>query len=86
MGRQSIWEYLRAVYARTDGPTGGRKGTMLDEFCANTHYHRKHALRLLNGPPLGRARPQPVHPARRPTLASMRRRVTLPMRPHSTTI
>ena len=32
---------------------------MLDEFCANTHYHRKHALRLLNGPPPGRARPRP---------------------------
>jgi hypothetical protein len=38
---------------------------MLDEFCANTHYHRKHALRLLNGPPPSRARPRPDHLARR---------------------
>jgi transposase InsO family protein len=38
---------------------------MLDEFCANTRYNRKYALRLLNGPPPGRARPQPEHPARR---------------------
>lgn len=65
MGRQSIWEYLRAVYARyrrADRPT---KQKILDEFCANTGYHRKHALRLWNGPPPGRARPQPDHPARR---------------------
>jgi len=40
---------------------------MLDEFCANTRYHRKHALRLLNGPPPGRTRPRPDHPARQPT-------------------
>lgn len=67
MGRQSIWEYLRAVYTRyrrADRPT---KQKMLDEFCANTGYHRKHALRLLNGPPPGRERPKPAHPKRRPT-------------------
>jgi transposase InsO family protein len=65
MGRPSIWEYLRAVYARYRRADRGTKQKMLDEFCANTHYHRKHALRLLNGPPPGRARPRPAHPGRR---------------------
>jgi len=27
---------------------------MLDEFCLNTGYHRKYAIRLLNGPPPGK--------------------------------
>ena len=67
MGRQSIWEYLRAVYARYRRAARRTKEKMLDEFCANTGYHRKHALRLLNGPPPGRTRPRPAPPARRPT-------------------
>jgi len=68
MGRQSIWEYLRAVYARYHQADRRTKQKMLDEFCANTRYHRKHALRLLNGPPPSRTRPRPAHPPqRRPT-------------------
>jgi hypothetical protein len=65
MGRQSIWEYLRSVYARYRQAAHEMKRKMLDEFCANTGYHRKYALRLLKGPPPGRARPHPNHPARR---------------------
>lgn len=65
MGRQSIWEYLRSVYARYRQAAREVKRKILDEFCANTQYNRKYALRLLNGPPPGRARPQPDHPARR---------------------
>ena len=65
MGRQSIWEYLRSVYARYRQAAREVKRKILDEFCANTKYNRKYALRLLNGPPPGRARPQPHHPARR---------------------
>ena len=65
MGRQSIWEYLRAVYARYRQAARQAKRKILDEFCANTKYNRKYALRLMNGPPPGRARPQPDHPARR---------------------
>jgi hypothetical protein len=65
MGRQSIWEYLRSVYARYRQAAREVKRKILDEFCANTKYNRKYALRLLNGPPPGRARPQPDHPARR---------------------
>ena len=41
------------------------KRKILDEFCANMHYNRKYALRLLNGPRPGRARPRPDHPPRR---------------------
>ena len=66
MGRQSKWEYLRAVHARSGRGDRRTKQKMLDEFCANTGYHRKHALRLLNGPPPGGGRPRPAHAARRP--------------------
>ncbi len=68
MGRQSRWDYLRAVYARYHRADRRTKQKMLDEFCANTRYHRKHALRLLNGPPPSRERPRPASPPqRRPT-------------------
>jgi hypothetical protein len=60
MRRQSIWEYFRTVYARYRRAERGTKQKMLDEFCANTRYHREHALRLLNGPPPGRARRRPL--------------------------
>lgn len=65
MGRQSIWEYLRVVYARYHRADRRTKQKMLDESCANTRYHRKHALRLLNGPPPSRDRPRPAHPPQR---------------------
>jgi hypothetical protein len=50
LGNQGRWEYLRAIYERYR--TAGRKAKklILSEFCANTGYHRKHAIRLLNGP------------------------------------
>jgi transposase InsO family protein len=67
MGRQSKWEYFRTVFARYRRADREMKQKMLDEFCANTGYHRKHVLRLLNGPPPGRVRPRPAHPVRRPT-------------------
>ena len=68
MGRQSVWEYFRSVYARYRQVADRRaKQKMLDEFCANTGYHRKHALPLLNGSPPGGARPRPARPVRRPT-------------------
>jgi hypothetical protein len=65
MGRQSIWEYFRSVYARYRQAAREMKRKMLDEFCANTGYNRKYALRLLNGPPPGRAGARPSGPARR---------------------
>lgn len=57
MSRRSRWEYFRAVYARYRQAERRPKQVMLDEFCANTGYHRKYAIRLLNGPPPERARP-----------------------------
>jgi hypothetical protein len=43
-------EYVRAIYERYR--TSGRKvkKVILIEFCANTGYHRKYAIRLRNGP------------------------------------
>ena len=51
MGNKGRWEYLRAIYERYRA--AGRKGkhVILSEFCANTGYHRKYAIRLLHGPP-----------------------------------
>jgi hypothetical protein len=56
-------EYLRAVHGRYRQATRAAKGQILDEFCASTGYHRKSALRLLHGPPPGRARPRRRHRA-----------------------
>ena len=50
------WEYFRAIYTRYGGADRKLKVVILDEFCANTGYHRKYALRLLNGPPPERVR------------------------------
>ena len=64
MGRQSRWDYFRAVYDRYRGAERQNKAKMLDEFCANTDYHRKYALRLLNGPRPGSRPLRKVHPRR----------------------
>ncbi|MGA8309638.1 MAG: DDE-type integrase/transposase/recombinase [Terriglobales bacterium] len=64
MGRRGRWEYFRAVHARYRRSDRQSKAKILDEFCANTHYNRKYALRLLNGPPPG-SRPSQAVRARR---------------------
>jgi len=46
--------YLRVVYGRYGKAEGKSKERMLDEFCLNTGYHRKYAIRLLNGAPPGK--------------------------------
>jgi hypothetical protein len=46
MGRR---EYLRAVYDRHRRSSTARKRVILDEFCRVCGYHRKYAIRLLNG-------------------------------------
>jgi len=61
LGHRARWEYFRVIYGRYRKAEGKAKGGMLDEFCLNTGYHRKYAIRLLNGPPPGRheeARPR----------------------------
>jgi hypothetical protein len=47
MGRR---EYLRAIYERYHRSSAEKKGMILDEFCRVCDYHRKYAIRLLNGP------------------------------------
>ena len=53
MGNKGRWEYLRAIYDRYRKAGRKDKKLILSEFCANTGYHRKYAIRLLN-----RARPE----------------------------
>ena len=65
MSRASRWEYFQAVYLRYQRADRKGKQGMLDEFCANTGYHRKYALRLLNGPRPEARRPR-VHRSRPP--------------------
>jgi len=62
MSRQGRWEYLKAIYPRYQHATRPEKQRILDEFCQVTRYHRKSALRLLNGPP---PVPHPRSPRRR---------------------
>jgi transposase InsO family protein len=66
LGKQGRREYLRAIHERYRKAERKDKGAILNEFCANTGYHRKHAIRLLNGPPPER-RPAPPHRRRRLT-------------------
>ena len=56
MGHKAKWEYFRAVYERYHKAERKAKQLMLNEFCLNTGYHRKYAIRLLNGPPPGKQR------------------------------
>jgi hypothetical protein len=54
-------EVLAAVAKRYRARTRRKKGRMLDELCATTGWHRKHALRALRGAGLtatGKARRQ----------------------------
>ena len=49
MGGNSRREYLRAIRQRYGEALREEKGVILREFCAVCSYHRKHAIRLLNG-------------------------------------
>jgi hypothetical protein len=50
LGNKGRREYLRAIYERYRKAGRKAKKVILSEFCANTGYHRKYAIRLLNGP------------------------------------
>jgi hypothetical protein len=50
LGNKGRWEYLLAIYERYQKAERKAKKVILNEFCANTGYHRKYAIRLLNGP------------------------------------
>jgi len=59
MSQTSKKEYWKRIYPRYEKAGGKEKGRILDEFCANCSYHRKHAIRLLNGLPPGSKPPRP---------------------------
>jgi transposase InsO family protein len=59
LGSKAKWEYFRVLYERYRNSQRQAKKVMLDEFCRNTSYHRKYAIRLLNGPPPGQQRDRP---------------------------
>jgi transposase InsO family protein len=51
MNGKSRREYLEAIHSRYRQADRQEKQVILSEFCRNTGYHRKYAIRLLNGPP-----------------------------------
>lgn len=51
MSRSSRRDYWQRIYPRYQKASRAEKQRILDEFCANCSYHRKHAIRLLNGSP-----------------------------------
>ena len=60
-------EQLATLRRRYAGRKPAGKALILDELCAQYHYHRKHAIRLMNapehlpGPPGHRAGPEPKY-------------------------
>ena len=50
MSRASRRDYVRRIYSRYQKASRPEKERILDEFCVNCTYHRKHAIRLLNRP------------------------------------
>ena len=49
MSHKARREYFRAIYGRYQGGDRKARQAILNEFCLNTGYHRKYAIRLLNG-------------------------------------
>jgi len=64
MSQASKKEYLKRIYPRYEKAERKEKRRILDEFCANCGYHRKHAIRVLNGPPPGARVPGKRRPRR----------------------
>ena len=59
MGKKGRWEYLWAIYERYRKACRREKKVILNEFCANSGYNRKYAIRLLNGPRPEKPRNEP---------------------------
>lgn len=63
MSKTSRWEYFKAIYHRYQQAGKAFKQAILNEFCANTGYHRKYAIRKLKGPlPQRPTTPPPTPP------------------------
>jgi hypothetical protein len=60
LGRKGKWEYFRVIYGRYGKADRRAKREMLNEFCLTTGYHRKYAIRILNGPAPGKRADRPV--------------------------
>ncbi|HEX7548926.1 MAG TPA: transposase family protein [Candidatus Methylomirabilis sp.] len=60
---------MKAIYPRYQPASRAEKQRILDEFCRVTGYHRKSAVRLLNGPLPAR---RPPGPRRRPPTYGLR--------------
>jgi len=68
VSHKARWEYFRAIYGRSQKGDRKARQAILNEFCLNTGYHRKYAIRLLNGARLGpRASPSGVRRKRAPS-------------------
>ena len=68
MSHKARWEYFRAIYGRYQQGERKARQAILNEFCLNTGYHRKYAIRLLNGASPGpRATPRRVRRRRAPS-------------------
>jgi len=52
------WEYVKVIYPRYRQAPRREKQQLLDECCRITRYHRKHVVRLLNGPAPSDERPR----------------------------
>jgi hypothetical protein len=61
VGKEPRRQYLASIHKRYRGANRDQRGRILDEFCEVSGYHRKYAIRLLNGPP-----PDPGHRKRKP--------------------
>jgi hypothetical protein len=51
MSRRSKTEYWKVIYWRYRRAPKPEKHKILNEFCRTCYYHRKYAIRKLNGPP-----------------------------------
>jgi hypothetical protein len=56
MKQSSRKDYWQKIHMRYQQASRSDRRRILDEFCANCGYHRKYAIRLLNGPPPGPVR------------------------------
>lgn len=65
MSAKSKREYIKAIYPRYHRVSKAFRRLILNEFCQVCGYHRKCAIRLLNGPPP--QQPQPRHRRRKRT-------------------
>lgn len=63
MSKKSIREYFKTIYGRYHKASKAIKHLILNEFCANTGYNRKYAIRKLNIPPP--VKPPGAHQRRR---------------------